>query len=74
MLDHIGFVVGDFEKSKAFYLQTLAPLNMAIVKEGEGWAMLGEAGRGSYKMLLSLNEFRENFLIHDGLNGLPNTL
>jgi catechol 2,3-dioxygenase-like lactoylglutathione lyase family enzyme len=48
MIDHIGFAVNDFETSKAFYLQALAPLDLEIVKEGEGWAMLGEAGQGQF--------------------------
>jgi catechol 2,3-dioxygenase-like lactoylglutathione lyase family enzyme len=39
-IDHIGFTVADFPKSKAFYLATLAPLGMRIVSEGEGWALL----------------------------------
>ncbi|HEY1721659.1 MAG TPA: VOC family protein [Magnetospirillaceae bacterium] len=33
MLDHMGFAVRDFAKSKAFYQKTLAPLGIAIVKE-----------------------------------------
>lgn len=48
ILDHIGFAVDDFEQSKAFYLQALAPLGIEIVNEGEGWAMLGQAGKGQF--------------------------
>ena len=33
MLDHIGFKVSDFERSKAFYVQALAPLGIGIVME-----------------------------------------
>jgi len=33
MLDHIGFKVSDFERSKAFYLQALAPLGIGLVME-----------------------------------------
>ena len=28
MIDHIGFPVSDFERSKAFYLKALAPLRL----------------------------------------------
>jgi catechol 2,3-dioxygenase-like lactoylglutathione lyase family enzyme len=33
MIDHIGFPVSDYERSKAFYLQALAPLDYVLVKE-----------------------------------------
>ena len=33
MLDHVGFVVADFARSRAFYLQALAPLGIGIIKE-----------------------------------------
>jgi len=33
MLDHIGFKVSDFERSKEFYLQALAPLGIGLVME-----------------------------------------
>ena len=47
-IDHIGFTVADFPKSKAFYLAALAPLGMSIVSEGEGWALLGTEGRPEF--------------------------
>src|SRR5467141_3019924 len=33
MLDHIGFPVADFARSKQFYLHALAPLGFGLVKE-----------------------------------------
>ncbi|MGB6397173.1 MAG: VOC family protein [Bradyrhizobium sp.] len=33
MIDHIGFPVSDFERSKAFYLKALAPLDYGLVME-----------------------------------------
>ena len=33
MLDHVGFPVSDYERSKSFYLQALAPLGYALVME-----------------------------------------
>ena len=33
MIDHIGFPVSDFERSKAFYLKALAPLDYSLVME-----------------------------------------
>ena len=33
MIDHIGFPVSDYARSKAFYLKALAPLGYALVKE-----------------------------------------
>ena len=48
MLDHIGFPVSDFARSKAFYERALAPLGYRVVMEvplseddGDGYAGFG---------------------------------
>ena len=41
MLDHIGLAVTDFAGSRAFYTTVLAPLGITVLKEGDGWAMMG---------------------------------
>ncbi len=41
VIDHLGIVVSDRERSKAFYAQCLAPLGIALVREVEGWAGFG---------------------------------
>jgi catechol 2,3-dioxygenase-like lactoylglutathione lyase family enzyme len=33
MLDHVGFSVSDYERSKAFYEQALAPLGLTLLME-----------------------------------------
>jgi len=33
MLDHIGFTVSDYDRSKAFYAQALAPLGIELLME-----------------------------------------
>jgi catechol 2,3-dioxygenase-like lactoylglutathione lyase family enzyme len=35
MFEHVKFGVSDFAASKAFYLQALAPLGVAVVSEGD---------------------------------------
>jgi catechol 2,3-dioxygenase-like lactoylglutathione lyase family enzyme len=52
MLDHLGFTVSDFERSKAFYVHVLAPLGIGLIKEfdaeqtgGSAHAGFGENGR-----------------------------
>jgi catechol 2,3-dioxygenase-like lactoylglutathione lyase family enzyme len=58
MLDHVGLVVTDYAKSKAFYEQALAPLGYAVLMEfgqtagfGAGrpdfWVGAGEGGSQS---------------------------
>lgn len=47
-LDHIGFNVSDFYKTRQFLLDVLAPLGIGIVMEGEGWAMLGKNGQPQF--------------------------
>lgn len=41
ILDHIGFNVRDFARSKAFYEKALAPLGIKVMMGEAGWAMLG---------------------------------
>jgi catechol 2,3-dioxygenase-like lactoylglutathione lyase family enzyme len=41
MLDHIVINVSDLERSKIFYLATLAPLNYVLIKEFEEAAGFG---------------------------------
>jgi catechol 2,3-dioxygenase-like lactoylglutathione lyase family enzyme len=43
LFDHIGIEVADYARSKAFYSAALAPLGIALVMEGEGWAGFGSA-------------------------------
>ncbi|MCE4554044.1 VOC family protein [Pelomonas sp. P8] len=47
MFDHIGFNVSDFPAARAFLLQALQPLGIAITAEGDGWAMLGRPAEGN---------------------------
>jgi catechol 2,3-dioxygenase-like lactoylglutathione lyase family enzyme len=48
ILDHIGFNVNDFAASKSFLMQALEPLDITLVMEGEGWAMLGRNGKPQF--------------------------
>jgi catechol 2,3-dioxygenase-like lactoylglutathione lyase family enzyme len=36
MIDHVGFPVSDYERSKAFFLKALAPLGYGLVMEVPG--------------------------------------
>ncbi len=49
MLDHMGFAVSDYGRSRAFYEKTLAPLGFVLVKEPMGQAAgFGEDGKASF--------------------------
>lgn len=41
MLDHMGFNVSDFARSRAFYESALAPLGMKHLHGGDAWAVFG---------------------------------
>ncbi|QIL91010.1 VOC family protein [Microbulbifer harenosus] len=41
MLDHIGLIVHDYQRSKAFYQSALAPLGYELVMEMGDWAGFG---------------------------------
>lgn len=45
MIDHVGFPVSDFARSKAFYLRALAPLGYVLVME-VGTNEMGAAAAG----------------------------
>jgi len=48
ILDHIGFNVSDFPAALDFFCKALAPLGIHVVKEGEGWAMIGRGDRPQF--------------------------
>lgn len=48
IIDHFGIAVSDYEKSKQFYLQCLAPLGIELIMEVEGWAGLGRNGKPEF--------------------------
>jgi len=46
MLDHLGLTVSDYERSKAFYAQALAPLGISLLMEPVGQAAgFGQEGK-----------------------------
>ena len=45
ILDHIGFSVSDYDKSKAFFAAALAPLGIVLIAEYDGWAGFGKDGK-----------------------------
>jgi catechol 2,3-dioxygenase-like lactoylglutathione lyase family enzyme len=49
MLDHVGFTVSDYARSKAFYSSALAPLGIVLLAEPvEGVAGFGEGDRAFF--------------------------
>ena len=47
MLDHIGFAVSDYKRSKAFYLAALKPLGITLLME-VGPEITGAEGHGGF--------------------------
>jgi catechol 2,3-dioxygenase-like lactoylglutathione lyase family enzyme len=49
VIDHVGFAVADYERSKAFYEKALAPLGVTLLMEFAGAAAgFGTSGRPSF--------------------------
>ena len=48
IIDHIGLAVSDYEQSKAFFTQALAPLGIEPVMEVEGWVGFGKHGKPEF--------------------------
>jgi catechol 2,3-dioxygenase-like lactoylglutathione lyase family enzyme len=47
MFDHVGIGVSDYAVSKAFFLEALAPLGIAVVQEGPLGVELSPKGKAS---------------------------
>lgn len=48
IIDHIGLTVSNYQASKAFFTQALAPLDITLVKEVMGWGGFGKAGKPEF--------------------------
>ena len=48
MIDHIGVGVSDYDASRAFFLQALAPLGVGVVMEGPYGLGLGRDGKPTF--------------------------
>ena len=48
IIDHIGLAVSDYEQSKTFFTQALAPLGIEAVMEVQGWAGFGKHGKPEF--------------------------
>jgi len=48
IIDQIGLVISDFDKSKEFYSRALLPLNIELVTEEQGWAGYGKYGKPDF--------------------------
>ena len=48
LIDHIGLAISDYERSKQFYIAVLAPLDIELMIEIEGWAGFGKKGKGEF--------------------------
>jgi catechol 2,3-dioxygenase-like lactoylglutathione lyase family enzyme len=45
VIDHVGYSVKNFARSRAFYVAALEPLGLRVVAEGKDWAMMGRDGQ-----------------------------
>lgn len=48
IIDHIGFAVSDYARSKQFYEEALAPLDIEFICEDQGWAGFGRNGKAEF--------------------------
>ena len=48
IIDHIGFVISDLEKSKAFYAKCLRPLGIELIMEIQGQVGFGKDGKPEF--------------------------
>jgi catechol 2,3-dioxygenase-like lactoylglutathione lyase family enzyme len=48
IIDHIGIAVSNYQRSKEFFRNALAPLGIELVMEVEGWAGMGKGGKPEF--------------------------
>jgi len=48
IIDHVGLAVSDYDKSRKFFCQALAPLGIELIVEIQGWAGLGKSGKPEF--------------------------
>jgi catechol 2,3-dioxygenase-like lactoylglutathione lyase family enzyme len=48
IIDHMGIAVTDVARSKAFFSQALAPLDIVLIKEVAGWVGFGRGGKPEF--------------------------
>jgi catechol 2,3-dioxygenase-like lactoylglutathione lyase family enzyme len=48
IIDHIGLAVSDYEHSKRFFSESLAPLGIGMVMEVAGWCGMGKGGKAEF--------------------------
>lgn len=48
IIDHLGIAVSDYQTSKKFYSQCLAPLGIQLVMEVQGWGGFGKDGKPEF--------------------------
>lgn len=48
IIDHIGFIISDYETSKQFYSRCLEPLGIKMVMEVQGWVGFGKTGKPEF--------------------------
>ena len=44
IIDHLGFSISDVDKSREFYNKVLAPLDIGLICEVQGWLGFGKIG------------------------------
>lgn len=48
IIDHLGFAISDYERSRAFYVEALAPLGIELTFEVQGWGGFGKNGKPEF--------------------------
>lgn len=48
IIDHIGLAVANYDKSLQFYTKVLAPLDIKLIIEVQGWAGFGQGDKAEF--------------------------
>ena len=56
MFDHVGLNVRDYERSKSFYAQALAPLGYGVTFENDEWRAAAFGPEGKYAFWVAQRE------------------
>jgi len=48
LIDHIGIAISNYERSLQFYTKALAPLDIKLIVEVQGWAGFGQGDKAEF--------------------------
>lgn len=60
IIDHVGLTISDYNQSVEFYTKALAPLDIELIANDQGWAGFGKNKNGKADFWLGIDDNVQN--------------